>query len=335
MIDVSDTEPPEILGKDLKEQSLKAAGIAYIVGDAALIFAKLMEGTQVGAGGAALWLGGGLAAAKYGNPKAEQRLKLLEQRLGQYLKKQGVKIPENPMTADLVKVGGVLDHIEAFLYTYPSQLLNALFAVGGALTIKGGIGRSKSDLACGALVMAGALGGLLIPERKPDREHPTQGMLGKAWEWAQEKPLRVSSTFFHANNIFTITSAFEQMKKNPAGKSHWFRFLTAASYIFGNIMLSQSLKDNISAKDQHRNEKVLEALAEASGQVIAAQPKEVQEVLVQNIAGYLSSQKEIKTTAPEIAKLLHAQLAVLRDKTPAAGQWRQRAQTAQPETPSL
>lgn len=327
----------EGIGKGLKDNSLKAAGITYLVADALLAAARFMEGDKFGFGGVALWGAGGVVTGVYGNPKAEKKLQLLERRLGEYLKKQNVEIPKNPTTAELTKKGGVIDNLESFLYTYPSQILNTAFAVGGALMVRGGIKNSKTgertytDIAAGTLVTLGALSGLLIPEKSPDTDHPAKGFAAKTWEWAQANPLRVSSSFYHANNAVLIGSVIEKKvhKKYTNNKSPWVRLLAAATYITANVFLSKSSKDNINVKDEQKNTEVADALAKISAQIIAAQSKETQEVLIQNLAGYLSAQPEIKKTAPEIAQLLHDKLATIQQpEMLAAGKWQSHIEKA-------
>ena len=305
----------------LKDISLRAAGYSYLLGDAAIFTAGIMEKNYNNALTGLTWGLGGLAAARYGNPKPEKQLELLERRLGAYLKTQHVAIPNDPTTATLSKEAGLIDHIEDFLYQHPSETLNAVYALGATSMIGGAIAKKNAitgkrsvavpDLASGLLVGAGALSGLLINEKKPDPNKPPHGFFEQAMAWAQEKPLRVSGYLYAANNISMILGAFEK-RKIPGNKSHVLRFATAASYVFANMMLSLSSKENISDK----NPEVTAKLAETSAKVIAAQPPETQEALLQNIAGYLAAQPGMKQTAAELAELFHAKLKALAPSQP-------------------
>jgi hypothetical protein len=326
-------ESAESTLSSLKEQTLKASGWSLIAGDLALVFANHLEGEKHGFQGAALWLAGGAAAGFFGNPKAEKKLQLMERRLGGYLKKQGVKIPDNPTTAELSKDGGVIAHIESFLYSHPSELLSAAFAIGGGLMLKSDSSETRKS---GALVLAGALAGLLIPEKPPNPEHPARGLGAKAWEYIQEKPLRVSSAFYTANDYFIWKKA-EIHRKEPGNKSYIARYVTLAAYLLGNALMWFSSKENLGAKEESNNRKLYEGLAQVSAQVVAAQPQQLQEALVQHIAGYLSAQPEIKKTAPEIAALLHAKLGEVKPSLPVAGKWESRMQKgAEPQlSPSV
>ncbi len=299
----------------LKSKSLQWAGYGYLIGDAALSTARLMENDKVGAAGGALWATGSLVCAKYANPSAEKQLKLIEQRFAEYLVKQGVDISNNATLTGLAKNAGVREHIESFLYAHPSEILNAVYAIGAGFVLKGGIQKkSMADIACGAIIASGALAGLLIPEKKPDLKNPPKDAAGKVWQWMQEKPLRVSGASYHISNIFALGGAVEQMKKNPSGSSHWFRFLTATSFIFANTALAMSSKNQENGATKHADV-VTAQLADISTHIIASQAPAVQEAMVQQISGYLAAQPEINKKSDEIASLLHAKLAVI-DKRP-------------------
>lgn len=318
-------QPPNIASDEstgvskLKEKSLKAAGYAYLVGDAALFAAGLMEKNIKGASVGLLWGLGGLAAARYGNPAKEKQLELLTHRLGDYLEKQGVKIPDIAECKMLTEKESVLYHIEEFLYSHPSEALNAVYAVGAAQMVGSGIAQKFTpDISSGALIGAGALAGLLIPERKPDASHPAHGALGKAMQWVQEKPLRVSGALYTINNASMLWAGIAKRRQNPAQKSYMLRFATAASYIFANSMLAMSSKGG-SGGDKKADD-VLQSLADTSARVIIAQPQELQEALVEHVSAFLSSQPEVNKKAPEIAEILHKKLAEVKaTQQPAQG----------------
>lgn len=292
----------------LKDNSLKAAGYAYLVGDAALFASGVMAGRYKEAATGAIWAAGGLACARYGNPNADAQYKLLSHKLGDYLHAQGVVIPNTPDTNWLAQEGGVIEKAEAFLYRYPSQILNGIFAASGLLLVNSGIQHNKKwDTAAGALVVAGGLAGLLIPEKKPDPNHPPESALEKTWAWVQEKPLRVTGALYTLNNAAMAMSAIDEVRNNPGQKSYLFKFLTAASYVFANSMLALSKKDG-GGKEAH-SRAAMQKLADASAHVIASQPKPLQEEVLQHISGFLAAQPHSNMSAHDIAQLLHEKLA--------------------------
>jgi hypothetical protein len=328
--------------ESMKQNSLKVAGYGYLVGDAALFGAGLARGDHKEAFAGLLWAAGGLAAARYGNPESDKMLEILGARLGDYLREQGVEIPKEPTTAILNKQRGVIDRIEEFLYAHPSEVLNATYAIGGAQMIGGAFGKGASNnkwsAVSGALVTAGALAGLLLPEKKPDPENPPQGIIGKAVSWMQEKPLRVSGTLYGLNNAALIMGALKDRKTHPGNWSSSLKFLTAGSYIFANSMLSLSSKGH--SDNSNEGHEAMSKLADASAHMIAAQPPQVQEALVQRVSAYLSAQPEAQMKADDISKLLHDKLKQVSRTVPAPtdASWQQRVQSNPPAvttTPAL
>lgn len=322
---------------NLKDNSLKAAGYGYLVGDASLFAAGMLAGRYKEASTGLLWGLGGVACARYGNPNAEEQLKLLSGRLAKYLHKQGVAIPHTPDLEMLTRHEGLVDRVEQFFFHNPSEILNAFYAVGGGLMLRSGLKNygNVSDpwagrmmTASGALVTAGGLAGLLIPEKQPgDKSETHHDFLSKAWDEIKRKPLRISGTLFALNNITLATNAYKEMKSNPAQKSYLFKYLTVASYLFGNIMLLLSSKENKGNQEAPS----LEKLGEVSARVIAAQPQPLQEALVQQIAAFLSDQPQVGAKADEIAQLLYAKLAEVTKTLPAGeqGAWQNKV-AAQP-----
>jgi hypothetical protein len=293
----------------LQSSTLSKAGWAYLLGDASLFAAGAMKGQWKEASTGALWGIAGLFPAFYGNPKAEKQLELLSNHLGDYLRKQGITIPKEPDTQLLMKPQGVWDHMESFFYAYPSQMLNAVYAIGSTTLIASGIQKgNRGDTAAGALVAAGALAGLLVPEKKIDPENPPKTAFSKAVAWLQEKPLRISGAFYWANNIGLMAGALEDKRKNPANKGYIFKYLTVASYVFGNAMLAMSSKGHGTATGTE-NHAAMNKLAVSAAHVIAAQPPQVQEALINQIAGFLASDPHAHhLKAEEISNLLHQKM---------------------------
>ena len=333
----SDQASPSDIGHKIIDSSLKAAGYSYLVGDAALFAAGIASKRYKEASSGLLYGIGGLACAKYGDPNMEQQLEVLSHRLRDYLKKEKIDIPKNPTTALLTKESGIIERIEDFLHTYPSHVLNGLFALGGVQLTRSGIQKQKHfSTAAGIAVTAGALGGLLIEEKKPDPENPPHTLWAKAKQWVQEKPLRWSGSMYMVNNVALTMDALAERKQNPLEKTYLFKFLTVASYLFANSLLNMSSKAHADIGELKEGAKAMQRLAEITAHVIAAQHPEVQETLVRNIAGYLSTQPGIGLSAAQITNLLHTNLTSIKSSMPATGTWEERTQSKpQSISPSL
>ena len=295
----------------LKQDSLRAAGYSYLVGDAALFASGMMSGRGHETLSGVAYTAGGLVLARYGKENAERRLHTLQGRLKEYFAGEHIQIPEGSElnAAALKGEGGIIDRIEDFMYAYPSQILNTMYALGGFSMLRSGMKHNKRwDTASGALIAAGALSGLLIPEKQPDPDHHAESTLGKAWEWVQEKPLRASGYLYMANNAALVASALQERNANPLQKSYLFKLLTAASYMVANGFLSISSKDSVSYIDKDDNAKAMEKLETTAARVIAAQPEELKAQVIQQTSGFLAAQPDIKLSAMQIASDLTARI---------------------------
>jgi len=338
----------------LREKSLKAAGIGCFLADCALLAYGFSTGEhKIGAAGA-FGLTAGAVGTRYGNPKAEKQLEQIYHRLGDYLRKENIEIPKDPGTKELSRENGILDHIESFLYGNPSQVMNVLYSLVGvqfaraAMQPKKGIPGEKRALfglvprdkralfGSGCFLIAGALAGLLLQEKKPDPEHPPQGIFQKAVSWIEEKPLRLTGTLFNVNQVLLTMNALEERAANPAKKSYVYKLLAVAGFTFGNTMLALSSKSHGGGSKMDR--KTLNTLAETSARVIAAQPQKVQDALLEQIAGFLASQPNIAMSGEQLSQMMYKKLEQIAPKTPQAVGWQGRvaeSRGAEPRQPSL
>jgi hypothetical protein len=308
-----------------QDAPLKLAGYGYLLGDAALFASGMASGHHKEAATGLIWTTGALTLARYGKPDQEHQLQEFNQQLREHFERENVAIPlgSNLSSAELSKHGGVVHTIENFLHKYPSQTLNAIYALGSVQLIRSGVQHGKHwDVASGALVAGGALAGLLIPQQKPDPDHPPQGTMAKAWSWIQEKPLRLSSGLYMANNVTLAMSAMRERQQNPAQKSYMFKFLTVASYVVANGLLAMSSKeDQTLAADPVLQQK----LEDTAAAVIAAQPPQVQQAILKNTSAYLAQQLKLPTS--HIEQQLTARVALAAPALPAPG-WESRMQMA-------
>lgn len=310
----------------LQDKSLKAAGLSFLVADSAL-FASGFISKQPGIMSAGVaGLTAGFVGSRYGNPKAEKQLEQIYRHLGNYLRKEGVTIPETISAEALVSKGGLIDRIESFLYSHPSQVMNVLYALVGeefARTALSGDKPNKSLLTSGCLLIAGALLGIIIKEKKPDPEHPAENPIQRAVQWVQEKPLRLTGIIFNANQVFLAINAVKQWQESKGGA--FFKAIAVACFVFGNIMMTLTSKTE--SNEQKMDEGVKNALLETTARVITAQPKEMQQALLGNVAEFLSKEPNVKMNAEQINTLLTQKLAQMTPNLPAKN-WPDRARSA-------
>lgn len=319
-----------------QDRTLKAAGYSYLVGDAAMIAAGKARGSNATISGAATWLAGGIFAARYGNPDHEQQLRIQMGKLEEHLAKQGYTIPDDARgQSDLLANRGMWGKIEQYLYEHPSEALNAMYAVGAGMLLRDGakelssgskrllpeamklekLHAVSSNFWIGALVMAGALSGLLIKEDPQAQEKAKDGnILEKAAAWVKEKPLRVSSTFYTLNNGFLALRAYQDFGMRnvefaeKALKPHHFSIPQLGAYLFGNTMLLLSSRDQMA---QQFSAQDLGRMEEAAAAIITAQPPVQQKQMLEDIAGYLAQQKGVGTSAVQLTQEITARMATM------------------------
>ena len=311
----------------LQENSLRIAGVGQVLADTALMAYGAATGNmKVGSVGLLGWTTGSIGM-RYGNPKSEKQLELVERQLGKYLRRQGVKVPKDPTAASLMQHGGIIENVESFMYAYPTQLMNVCLGLMGVQFTRSGVQHNqKALMASGVLLMAGALAGLLIPDKNPDPENPPHGTLQKAWSWIQENPLRLSGTLFNLNQVTLTVDALQERKRNPQKKAYMFKLAAVAGFVLFNTMMAMSSKGQ--GGGAQMDDETRGKLAEAACHIITSQPKDVQEELLDHISGYLSAQPYIHMKADKISAMLREKMTELGSQ-PQAG-WQGRLAAATP-----
>lgn len=314
--------------KSWRDKTLKAAGYGYLLGDAAGIGASLAKGTSARetALGFAIWGVGGLAAGIYGNPDQEKQLEILAHKLERHLKKQGITIPNHLHAQDeLLRDRGFLHSIERFFYEHPSEVLNTAYAIGAGLMMHQGLQRVRvgektwlpksvkleeiyknttTDFWSGLLVMTGALGGLFIKEDPHAREKSKGGgPIEKASAYLSEKSLRFPSIMYWLNNVVLAGRVMQERDefRHKATKPHLFSTVTLATYVFSNLMLQFSSRNQIAA---HLPEDVVSKLEQSAANIIAVQSPQMQAALLADASQFMARQKGMTLSADIIAKQL-------------------------------
>lgn len=325
-----ETEKPD---EKLGDKKLKLAGYSYILGDLAGVASSVARGdfkrNWSTAAGFSTWLAGGIAAARYGNPDTEKQLEILAHKLKSHLAARGVTVTRDDASPNaLLHHTGLWQGIERFLYEHPSEMLNAAYALGAGMMIHNGVKSirkgdhsyfgSKSapimtDFWSGLLVLAGALGGLLIKEDPNAAEKAKNGStLDKTKAYFTEKANRFPGLMYGLNNVVLAGRVLQEQKKfkNSAVsfKPHYFSAVTLATYVFSNILLQFSAREQITAKLPSAEVAKLE---DAAARIISAQPEAMQQAVLADVSEYLAAQKGVGQSTPEIAQTLANRLTEL------------------------
>ncbi len=299
--------------KDALSSSLQYSGYAYLLADAAL-FAYGVSKREYGSAMTGLtWGLGGLAAAIYGKQSPEYQLKRLTQDLGHYLQQNGYTLPaHSELSRQTLRSHRIPEAIERFLYDHPSQILNTVYGLGSVGLIRSGAAKGDQwQKASGLLVASGALAGLLIPEKELPQHKEPATLLDNPIGWVSEKPLRVSGALYTLNNVALAKSGFDEMRAAPANKAYLLKYLAVASYVVANKLLADSNKD----RSQTEGDLPTDALEALCAEVIAAQPKETQQAMMQEIVAFLSQQPNIQQSPEQLRATLTQKLDALNGNT--------------------
>lgn len=358
---MSETETETGPTTSWRDKTLKTAGYSYIVGDVAGAASSIARGdfkanwnTALGFG---VWGAGGAAAAFFGNTDTEKQIEILAHKLELHLAKKGISIPQSAREQSLLlQDHGLLHHVARFLYEHPSEVLNAAYAVGAGMMMRGGLKAVKkgesvlfpknftagelskvsTDFWSGMLVALGGLGGLMIKEDPHAQERAKDGgPWDKTKAYFSEKALRLPGLMYGLNNIVLAGRVLQESKKysGQTFKPHYFSAVTLATYVFSNLMLQFSTRSQIA---KHLPASAVARLEEASAVIIAGQPPEMQQALLADISAYMATQKGVNLPAERIAQDLAARVTQLTGERMqmAANEvkWVSRASAANPQS---
>ena len=315
-----------------RDKTVKAAGYGYLIGDMAMAASGLIKGgttSQIFKTGA-IWSAGGIGAAMYGNPDVEKQLDILAHKLEKHLTKDGATVTDAVRSnTELLQGKNTLGaKLDRFLHEHPTELLNAAYAIGAGVLLKGSYNklsdtRKQIEAGMGALVLSGALCGLLIkedPNARDKVEHTS--LVSRTVGYIKEKPMRLAGSLYLLNNGLGIANALLDKKdfshQPKAGmKAHWFSFAMVTSYMVANGLLFISSRDQIQEK-KFQPEHIAK-LEQVAAEIIAAQPPQLQAALLADVSQFMATQHGVALPAEEIAHDLATRVTELtKDRMKAA-----------------
>ncbi len=306
-----------------QDHNLSLSGMSLLAGDGALFMSGRMNGKK-GAGMVFTslgWAAGGLVAMVFGKTPSSRVPRIEARKLESYLREQGIDVPRTVRdTHPLLRTKGPIDAALQFFYTYPSEVLNGVFAVFSLGMINDGLkSKDKRSLLWGGVaVVAGSLSGLFIKEDPQAREKAKNGnAIDKAVAFVKEKPLRVSGTLFMVNDYFLVKQAASEFKNNyrPSGGKDK-RFLAtsaaAAAYAIGNVFLWKSSRDSVkTSREQNGTSDQLQNLAV---EIVAAQPKHLKDKALDSITSYFAKDREMELPVDTFREKLGQDVAVVNQR---------------------
>ncbi len=266
---------------------------------------------------------GGLTLSFFGSKdQSQNEIKTATKKAQQFMAREGVSLPEESAMQQTVNPENVgpATKLKHFFSRYPSEILNVVYT-GVGLFLAGHaykgykVTKDKAelwDIGLGAVTTTSSLAGILIKEKKPIEGQPKRHGLAGVWDWIQEKPLRATGYGFMIATAFHAKSSYIKYKEGDAvaRKTVLPRIVFVASNVVAEVLLAISSKGHgVGVKADNSVEKTV--LANAA-EVIALQPPEQQEVLVQRLAGYMATSNVLAGKADVIAAELHEQLKAVK-----------------------
>lgn len=295
----------------LQDTTQKICGYSYLLADLTLTLSGGMSSKPLEAAAGGLYLAGGGLMGWFGNAKTERHVRQVAERTAKFFEEHSAKLPESCGLFHVAreKREGILPKAEEFLYRYPSQTMLSLYIMGALAMLESGRRKQGNgwDMIYGINSTVAGLASLLIPEKKtnPNEKSP-EGMLAKFWDGIRKQPLQVAGYLYIISAYALGMSAYKDYKKNPAQKAYIAKFITAATYLVGDIALAWSKKDHTNGKgafDADEYRRIIGLTAET----IACQPKDMQDVLIHQVSGFLAAQPEMAGTQQDIAAALREQ----------------------------
>jgi hypothetical protein len=297
--------PTKTISDWLEHTSLKAAGWLNLVGDIALLGAGIKSGREQEVTAGVLYTGGAAVLARYANVKTEHQVQRVLDRTAGFMQQQAAQLPEDTALSTIARdrKTGVIKNTEDFLYRYPAEVMLSAYTLGAFSMLRSGIKQGNPwGIAYGANSVALKAASLMIPEKgKMDpADKQGAGPVRSVINWVQEKPLRLFGFGSLVSDALLGMSALREYKLNPRQQGHMLKFITTGTYIAADMLIAVSNKhvENADGKFHPDEQRRIEAMA---AETIARQPEPMRAGLVQQVAGFLSTQPEMRGSASDIS----------------------------------
>ncbi|MBN8543102.1 MAG: hypothetical protein J0M34_02440 [Alphaproteobacteria bacterium] len=231
------------------------------------------------------------------------------------------KYPSEALNVVYLAVGGLLMYASAKRLIAPQKEYEGIVTkMKNGVPILDKLGKPKTynsftkrrmdegvDIMLGTVTASSALAGLVIKEKKPvEGQEKNTGVEG-VWDWIQEKPLRATgvgymiATGFHAYATHSKWRTGDELTR----KTIIGRGIFVATNLIAEGLLAISSKghgEGVDGKDVH------ESVIAATAEYVAKQDPSTHEVLIERLAGYMSSPSLLSGKAADIALELRTQV---------------------------
>lgn len=258
-----------------------------------------------------LWNIPAVMLGHYGGQPVERQLDRMQHKLAAFMQQEGVPLDAGTLKkADEEKQRGWFSKLEDFLYQYSIETNDVMVAASSLGMMYSGIERRREgktesgnrNIAVSALTMGAALTSIMVPE-KTEAQIAAKGQTGTLWGRLQKSPLAASSSFFLAADVMEGMGALAEYKNAKAlAKDNPFKpwafgmsalsALTMVSFLASDSLLGTGSKKASGGAEEH--EKAKQQLLKEAATILAAQPKESREALIQKTVEYMIKQPELR-----------------------------------------
>lgn len=299
----------------LKNESLRAAGGLFVVGDLSYLAAGLAR--KDGMRGTGLFsLAGDLLLMNFGRHDDKREFTSLIKKLKKQYDEAGIDIPKDSALNIEISAnsGSFIDKTYNFIQENVNPIKLICGIIAGSFTIRAGLtGNNNFKKAAGTCIVSGYLPALLIKEKKLDPEkYEKAGTLEKGWMKIQERPLRIAGYLSLANNGFFVASAYNDWKKGTQSinlKGTIGDTAGVSAMIAGNILYSISKK---TTGGDIKSGAIIDDVYGLAAQILDRMPEGKRELAIKQTAEYLGSRVEIRDDKKTIETRMRNEIKALR-----------------------
>lgn len=313
----------------LRRNSLKAAGILNLIGDASLLASGIKSSDAYKTTGGALYTAGALALTRYGNIDTQRQMKRTLHEVRTTLDREvtGLSNGTALQTAARDAKTGSFAAAEDFVYHNPADVMLGAYSLGAAAMLGSGIKQKNTQrIMYGGWSLLVKTVSFLLPEKKKTAKDDKRSSI-------TDQPLKIFGIGSAITEVLLGASAYKQYKSGKHNAKQrtgaYLEFGTAGAYLLADVLMAMSSKDSTKAGGVFTAaEKIhIEAMA---ADAIARAPQDKQADLIERTAMLLADKPEMQASKEQVAQSLAEQIEH-RQKNP----WVARVAEAQPEQPAV
>jgi len=243
---------------------------------------------------------------------------------------------------------GLIGNVGELLKRYPSEFMNLCYAAAGAcigvaamkhLGLKPSAGAVDGWLAhlqkanpaatralaekmanktwraeqwlnagVGGMTVSAGLFGTLVHEKAHDPDEPAKTGIAGAWDWMRQHPLTIAGAGLMVSTLLHAASTTVAMKGHDSKHKQavWFRALFVGSALSAELMVAISSKGH--GEGVVNDKSVDDSVIALAAEMIAKQPKEMQEYLTNYIGNFLGHPDGLAMSDVQVKQQLRTQV---------------------------